>query len=158
MERVPGMTDRPPSPSNDPQRLTEEVSPSLLIVGRDADTRQFLRAGLRRWYQIAEADAGKPVVQHLTHCPPEALIASRMTAGDQEALLSALHERKAPPVLKLWARRPPAGWADETLRHPFTRADLQRAVDRLVYGEDADDEGDERSEPSDVRIQANPEP
>lgn len=158
MERASGTSDPRPTPSSDPQRLATELPPSLLVVARDADVRRFLQACLRRWYQIAETASGRGAEQHLTHCPPAALLAGRLTAGDEEALISALYGTESPPVLKLWSKRPPAGWTDEALRYPFTRADLQRAVDRLVYGEASGDGSEESSEPSGMQIRATTKP
>lgn len=137
-----------------PRRLDAAACSSLLIVGADMDLRLFLRGSLQRWFRLAEAATGEAAVEHLTHCPPRGLIAARLTTGDKEALISALSEADGPPVLKLWSTCPPAGWADETLRHPFTRANLLRAVNRLVYSDEPDAEQDDRPRPTNVRLEA----
>jgi len=135
-----------------PHRPAPGLPPSLLVVGQHADLRRFLRASLQKWYRVVEAPDGNKGAQHLTHCPPQGLIAGRMTTGGKEALIAALRDGEAPPVLKLWSTSPPAGWADEALRHPFTRTDLLRAVDRLVHGGGRD--GARMPSLSDVRIRA----
>jgi hypothetical protein len=127
---------------------------SLLIVGAGLDLRLFLRGSLQRWYQLAEAATADAAVEHLSHCPPKGLIAGRLTTEDKEALISALGEGDGPSVLKLWSTSPPAGWADEALRHPFTRADLLRAVHRLLHREGSESGGDDRLGPANVRLEA----
>jgi hypothetical protein len=147
------MDDRS-SDSRAPRRLAADERSSLLIVGGDADLRLFLQGSLQRWYQLAQAATGDAAVEHLAHCPPQGLIAGRLATGDKERLISALCEADGPPVLKLWRTRPPSGWADRTLRHPFTRAALLRAVDRLVYSDELDAERDDRPRPTNVRLEA----
>ena len=71
-------------------------------------------------------------MQHLKHCPPQGLVIGQVTVRGNEALGLALRDAESPPVLKLWAKRVPAEWTDRALRHPFLRADLLRAVGRLV--------------------------
>jgi hypothetical protein len=142
------------SDSRAPRRLDAATCPSLLIVGGDVDLRLFLRGSLQRWYQLAEAPTADAAVEHLTHCPPQGLIAGRVGAGGKEAIISALREADRPPVLKLWTTCPPPGWADEALRHPFTRADLLRAVGRLVYSDETDSGSGDRPESADVRLEA----
>lgn len=107
--------------------------PSLLVVERASDLRSILRASLRDHYQIAEVSSGDGAAQHLEHCPPQGLIVGRITARGDETLGAMLRGVEAPPVLKLWVKRPPAEWADRALRHPFLRSDLLRAVDRLLH-------------------------
>lgn len=123
------------------QQIDREVRPSLLVAGGDADLRLFLRGSLRRWYQVAEVPTGDQVISHLTHCPPKALIAGPLRTGRSEEIISALCTPEAPPVLRLWAVDPPGG-GDETLRYPFTRAELLRAVTRMVGDEEAWPDGD----------------
>lgn len=111
------------------QPLDRESRPSVLITGGDATLRLFLRGSLRQWYQVAEAPTGDQVMSHLAHCPPQGLIAGPLRGGEE--VVSALRTPEAPPVLKLWTVDPPAGW-DKTLRYPFTRGDLLRAVGRML--------------------------
>ncbi|MFB6271635.1 MAG: hypothetical protein ABEL51_01950 [Salinibacter sp.] len=137
------MNDQPSSHTGASRRLTAESPPSLLLVGRDAELRFFLRTSLQRWYQIAEAADADEMRPHLAHCPPRGLIAGRMGREDKEALITALHDADAPPVLKLWTTSPPSGWAEAALRYPFTRAALLRAVDQLIDGAEEDGEADD---------------
>ncbi|MFB6230229.1 MAG: hypothetical protein ABEL04_03645 [Salinibacter sp.] len=99
---------------------------------RTPDLQSFLRTSLQRAYQVAVVSDGSSAVQHLKHCPPQGLVIGQVTAQGNETLRLALQDAKSPPVLKLRERRFPAEWADRALRHPFLRADLLRAVDRLV--------------------------
>lgn len=137
------MEDRDHVHATDPRRLVAQSPPSLLIVERDPDLREFLRVSLQKWYQIAAVSDGTGAVEHLEHCPPRGLIVGQMTAPGEEALVSALRNADAPPVLRLWSVCPPTGWADEALRHPFMRIDLLRAVDRLVHAEPEEEPGDD---------------
>lgn len=127
------MTDRFRFPTDAFRRLPVGSSPSLLVVARGTDLRQFLRASLQLGYQVAEAVGGNEAAQHLAHCPPQGLIVGHMTSDGTEALGAALHGNDRPPVLKLWATTPPPRWADRALRHPFRRSDLLRAVARLMH-------------------------
>lgn len=147
------MTDQGFLPASAPHRPTPGLSPSLLVVGQSADLRRFLRASLQTGYRIVEAPDGHEGAQHLAHCPPQGLIVGRMTTDGKETLIAALRSGEVPPVLKLWSTSPPAGWADQVLRHPFTRVDLLRAVDRLVHGEGRD--GTRMPALSDLQIRAN---
>jgi hypothetical protein len=45
-----------------------------------------------------------------------------------------------------------SGWADRTLRHPFTRAALLQTVDRLAYSEDLAPASDDRPRPDDMQL------
>lgn len=119
-----------------PRRLVAQSPPSVLIVEQEPDLREFLRVSLQRWYQVAVASDGAEAVQHLEHCPPRGLVVGQITAQGEEELLAALQKgEQAVPILKLWSRHPPAGWADLALRHPFMRIDLLRAMDRLIHTE-----------------------
>jgi len=136
------------------QRLAASPPASLLLVGGDEDLRLFLRASLQRWYQLAEAPTGEAAVPHLAHCPPQGLIVGALTGEDEAVLRAECEGANGPPVLKLWSTSPPAGWVDHGLRHPFTRADLLRASDRLVCGDAPGHEGNEQPELFDVRLEA----
>lgn len=127
------MVDRSHIPTGAFWRPAVGSSPSLLVVGQGAALRHMLQAHLQRQYQVAEAVGGGEAAQHLAHCPPQGLIVGRITTDGKEALAAALHQEEAPPVLKLWSATSPPRWADGALRHPFRRADLLRAVARLVH-------------------------
>lgn len=144
--RGPEMEDRDHVHASEPRRLVAQSPPSLLIVEQDPDLREFLHVSLQRWYQVAEVSDGTEAAEHLEHCPPRGLIVGQMTSRGEEALVSVLQDVDAPPVLRLWTVCPPAGWADEALRHPFMRVDLLRAVDRLVHAERREKESDEESD------------
>lgn len=139
--------------ASEPRRLVAQSPPSILVVERDPDLREFLRVSLQRWYQVAEVSDGVAAAEHLEHCPPRGLIVGQLTSRGEEALLEALQETDAPPVLKMWAVCPPAGWADESLRHPFMRIDLLRAVDRLVHAERQEGTSEEEPTPSERELE-----
>ena len=139
------------------QRLAASSPASLLLVGGDEDLRLFLRASLQRGYQLADAPTGEAAVEHLAHCPPQGLIVGALTSEDESRLRAECEGANGPPVLKLWSTSPPPGWVDRGLRHPFTRADLLRATDRMVGGDAPGHEGNEPPEPSDVRLEARSE-
>lgn len=143
--------------ASQPRRLVAQSPPSILVVERDPDLRAFLHVSLKRWYQIADVTDGVEAAEHLEHCPPRGLIVGQLTSHGEEALVSALQDMDpSPPVLKMWSVCPPAGWADESLRHPFMRIDLLRAVDRLMHAERPEGPDDEGSPPSesDVELEA----
>lgn len=117
-------------------RSEGEARPSVLVVDRDADCRLFLRSSLRRRCRVVTTASGEAAAAHLRHCPPRALIVGGVPAGKgREALRAELRDPEAPAVLRLWTVRPPSEWADATLRHPFTRAELMGAVDHLLRNE-----------------------
>lgn len=137
MERTE--TVRAPTPT----RFVSQSPPSLLIVAKAADLQAFLRGCLDRWYQVAVATDGAEAAQHLQHCPPQGLIVGELKPRGEDVLVAALQDADAPGTLKLWTTRPPAGWADMALRHPFMRVDLLRAVDQLVHSRDPEPQPDE---------------
>lgn len=109
------------------------VRPSVLVVDQCADHRRFLRSSLRRRCRVVAAATREEGAAHLRHSPPRGLVLGRLPEGEgREAFRAVLHRTGAPATLKLWATRPPSDAIDVALRHPFTRADLIRAVDRLL--------------------------
>lgn len=132
MTRGPDMERTSSVSAPTPTRFVSQSPPSLLIVAKAPDLKAFLRGSLQRWYQVAIAPNGVEAAQHLEHCPPQGLIVGELDPRGEEALVAALGSDEAPAVLKLWTTRPPAAWADQTLRHPFMRVHLLRAVDQLV--------------------------
>lgn len=112
--------------------------PSVLVVDQRADHRRFLRSSLRRRCRVVTAASCEEGAVHLRHGPPRGLVLGRLPEGEgREAFRAALRRTGAPATLKLWATRPPSDAIDVALRHPFTRADLIRAVDRLLRADAA---------------------
>ncbi len=72
---------------------------------------------------------------HLRRHSPRALVVGGVPGrAAWDALRGKLHGPEAPATLTLWATHPLPEWSDAALRHPFTRADLVRAVDHLLPG------------------------
>lgn len=124
-------------------------------MGKRVDPLLFLRAGLQKGYGVVTKDGGEEGARCLTPGTPQGLVVGQMSRDGEEILAAALRDTKAPPVLKLWAAAPPPDWADRALRHPFTRADLLRAVGRLVHGEGRDGASEGAPAPVDPRIEPN---
>lgn len=113
-----------------------EVRPYVLVVDRSSDRRLFLRTSLRRRCRVmATASTGKEGIARLRRCSPCGVVLGGLSEEDRDAFRTVFSAGGRPAVLKLWATRPPSGWVDAALRHPFTRADLIRAVDQLLSGE-----------------------
>jgi len=107
--------------------------PSVLVVDRSADRRLFLRTSLQDRCRVATAATGDEGVAHLRHCPPRALIVGGVPGDEGRAVFRAGGRgARGPATLTLWATGAPSEWADAALRHPFTREDLIRTVDRLL--------------------------
>ena len=118
-----------------PQSETE-ARPRVLVVDRSMDRRLFLRASLQDRCRVVLAPTGMDGAAHLRHCPPRALVIGGVAGRtEHDALRAELQRSEGPATLKLWATRPSPKWPDATLRHPFTRADLIRAVDRVLCGD-----------------------
>jgi len=120
-----------------PPNRRESSDPSLLVVEDIPDIRAFLRATLRKSYQVFEASTPTEVDRHLGRASPEGLVIGSSTAPDAPVLDPVHQEEDAPPILKLWTVDPPGEWASAALRHPFLRVDLLRAVDELLQKSEA---------------------
>ena len=120
-----------------------EARPRVLVVDRSMDRRLFLRASLQERCRVALAPTETDGAAHLRHCPPRALVVGGVPGRtEHEPLRTELRRSGGPATLKLWATRPSPEWPDATLRHPFTQADLIRAVDRLLRADAiSDDDG-----------------
>lgn len=149
------MTNRPLVHTSPLCRSGPKSPPSLLVVGKSVDLRLFLRAGLQKGYRIVTKGEGEEGARCLTHGTPQGLVVGQISGKGEQALAAALRDAKAPPVLKLWATALPPDWADRALRHPFTRADLLRAVGRLVHGKGRNRASERTPAPGDARIEAN---
>lgn len=111
------------------------AQPLVLIVDRSEDHRLFLQTSLRERCRTAMASTGAEGARHLRRRSPRLLVVGDRPGGAaREALRAELRGPEAPATLTLWVTHPPPEWADAALRHPFTRADLVRAVDHLLSG------------------------
>lgn len=121
-----------------------ENRPSVLVVDRDPDRRLFLRTSLRGRCRVVTAASWEEGTAHLHHCPPRVLIVGSVSGGtEREACGTAtLCGPEVPAVLRLWVARPAPEWADATLRHPFTPAELIGTIEPLLRNDGtADNDG-----------------
>ncbi|WP_263834846.1 hypothetical protein [Salinibacter sp.] len=120
-------------PLADPSDL--QTRPLVLVVDRSPDRRLFLQTSLGGRCRVATASTGREGAMHLRRHSPRALVAGRASGrAAREVLPAVLQGPEAPATLTLWATQPSPEWADAALRHPFTRADLLRAVAHLLSG------------------------